>query len=411
MVVGVLIFSRKLTIFVVVICGLKIAGTGFAPFYSSDYWGADLFNWVSGARFILISLSQGRVPSIAVTGAYTGLIFVLAPFYWLWTILPIPHPSLAQMAAGPSTEEYLLMLIMKIPIALSDLLAGILTSRLVQRATHSKKTARKAFLVWYLNPFNIFWLYYFSRFDVIPTSVVLLAALFGNSRQWLRSGFCLAIAAMLRLFPFLLLPFFMLYSLRDKPQSAIKLLASFLAPVTLVLLSQLSVITSFETILVSTIGLPLSQNWLLSYYGFSIAPSLFKLTPFLLAVQLYFVGRYWKMAPNLSLVHFSIAPLLVLSAASYTEPYHFIWVSPFLTVYYMIEKDRLQLFILTFLLASLFVASYASGLPFYPFLPLIAGFFYGIKAAYLVKLNAGAMRSQIRTVLASLRISHSPGPL
>jgi hypothetical protein len=408
MVGGMPVFSRKLMAFVALICGLKIIGTGFAPFYSSDYWGVDFYYWVSGARAVLLSLSQGTVPSFAVSGAYTGLFFLLAPFFWLWTVLPISHPSLAQMVAEPSTGEYLLSLIMKIPIVLSELVAGILIALLVQRATHSEKAARKAFFVWYLNPFNMLWMYYFTRFDVIPTSVLLLAVLFGNSRQWLRSGFCLAVAGMLRLFPFLLLPFFVLYSLRDKPQSTIKLLASFLAPVILVLLSQLSVIASFDRLLMSIVNLPLSQNWLLSYYGFSIAPGLFKLTPFLLVLQFYFVGRHWKMVPNLSLVHFSIAPLLVLFAASYTEPYHFIWVSPFLTAYYMIEKDRLQLFILTFVFASLFVAGFTSQQPLYPFLPLLAGFFYGSKAAYLLKLNLGAMRPQLRRVLMGLRISHGP---
>jgi hypothetical protein len=404
-------FSRKLIALVIIICGLKTLGTIFVPFYSSRYWGDDFYNWVSGAHLVVISLIEGRLPSLASTGAYTGLMFLLAPFFWLWTVMPIPHPTLADMAASPSFEEYLLVLIMKIPIILSDLFAGFLTALLVQRATHSSRAARKAFFVWYLNPFNVFWMYYFGGYDVVPTTVVLLAALFGNSKQWFRSGFCLAVAGLLRLFPFLLLPFFLVYSYRDKPLSSMKLLISFLAPVFCALLSQLIVIESFDKVLAYIVSVPLSENWLLAYYGYSIAPGLFRLTPFLLAVQLYVVGRHWKKGDRQSLVHFSIAPLLVLSAASYTEPYHFIWVSPFLTAYYMMERDRLQLFVLTFLLGSLFVAAYTSQQPLNPFLPLLAGFFYGTKAAYLLKLNLGAMRSQIRTGLMSLNIPCSIRPL
>lgn len=396
---------------VVIICALKVLATTLVPFYSTRYWGDDFFNWVSGARFVLISLSEGRLPSLADTGAYTGLFVVLAPFYWLWTILPIPHPSLAQMAAGPSTEEYLLVLIMKIPIIMSDLFTGMLTALLVQRATQSNKAAQKAFFVWYLNPFNVFWMYYFGGFDVVPTFVVFLAALFGNSKQWFRSGFCLAVASLLRLFPFLLVPFFVLYSIKDNSRSSIKLFASFLAPVSCLLLSQLNVIASFDRVLTAIVNIPLSQNWLLGYYGFSFAPGLFMLTPFLLGVQLYMMSRYWKKELSYSLIHFSLAPLLVLFVASYTEPYHFVWVSPFLTAYYVMEKDRLQLFVLTFLFASLYVAGFTPQHPLYPFQPLIAGFFLGTKATYLLKLNLGAMISQLRSVYVSLRIPHAVRPI
>jgi hypothetical protein len=404
-------FSRKLIALIIIISGLKILGMIFVPFYSPRYWGNDFYNWVSGAQLVLVSLNEGKLPSLAVTGAYTGLMFLLSPFFWLWSILPISHPSLAEMAASASIEEYLLVLIMKIPIILCDLFAGFLTALLVQRATHSSKAAQKAFFVWYLNPFNVFWMYYFGGFDVVPTTMVLLAALFGNSKQWFRSGFCLAVAGLLRLFPFLLLPFFLVYSHKDKPLSSMKLLISFLAPVFCALLSQLSVIELFDKLLVSLVNVPLSESWLLRYYGYSIAPGLFRLTPFLLAVQLYVAWRYWKKDVTQSLVHFSIAPLLVLFAASYTQPYHFIWISPFLTAYYVMERDRLQLFILTFLLGSLFVAAFPQQPPLSPFLPLLAGFFYGTKAAYLLKLNLGATRSQIRRALMSLRISYRLGPL
>jgi hypothetical protein len=212
---------------------------------------------------------------------------------------------------------------------------------------------------------------------------------------------------MLRIFPFLLLPFFLIYSCRDKPGSSVKLLISFLAPVLCVLLAQVNVIGSFGGVLASIVNIPLVQIWLLQHYGYSIAPGLFRLGAFLLAIQFYVVWRYWKKGLGQSLVHFTIAPLLALFVASYTEPYHFIWISPFLTAYYFMERDRLQLFVLTFVFASLFVAAFTSQHPLFPFLPLLAGFFYGTEAAYLLKVNLGAMRSQIRRVLMGIRISYS----
>jgi hypothetical protein len=398
-------FSRKLGSLVIIICGLKGLGTVLVPFYSSYYYGHDFYNFVTGASFALANLNAGKLPSLSVTGVYTAPFLLLAPFFWLWTILPVAHPSLAEMAAGPSTSEYLLVLIMKIPILLSDLLAGFLTALIVHRATRSNEDARKAFFVWYLNPFNVFWMYYFGGFDVVPTSVLLLAVLFGNCKQWFRSGFSLAVAGMLRIFPFLLLPFFLTYSYRDKPRSSAKLLISLLVPILCVVLTQVSVIGSVSGVLAAIINIPLLQSWLLQHYGYSITPGLFKLGAFLLAIQFYIVWRYWKNDLSQSLVYLTIAPLLALFIASYTEPYHFIWISPFLTAYYFMERDRLQLFVLTFVFASLFVAGFTTPHPLFPFLPLLAGFFYGIEAAYLVKLNLGAAKSQIRRVLMGIRIS------
>jgi Gpi18-like mannosyltransferase len=400
--------SRKSIILVTIICGLKVVGTTLVPF--SPNVASDFYAWVAGARLVLVSLSQGSMPPLAQTGVYTGLFVILAPFFWLWTILPIPHPSLVEMAAGPSIEEYLLVLIMKIPVIVSDLFTGILTALLVRRATQSSKTAEKAFLIWYLNPLNAFWMYYSGDIDVIPALVVLFAVLFGNSKQWIRSGLSLAVATLLRLYPLLLLPFFLLYSIRDRPRSPIRFLASFLAPVLLVLLGQSYVIGSFNRVLSAALNIPLSQNWLLAYYGFSIVPGLFQLTPFLLLVQFYLIARYWKES-NYSLLHFSLAPLLVLFSASYTQPYHFMWVSAFLTAYYVMEKDRLQLFVLTFLFASLYVEAFTYQQPLNAFQPLIAGFFFGTKATYLFKLNFGAMRSQMRRVYVSLHIPHAVRPI
>ena len=399
-------FSRRLIALVIITGGLKVLAATLVPLYSPRDWGGDFFNWVTGARAVLITLGTGRLPSIADGGIYVGLDILLAPFFWLWTSLPIPHPSLAEMAAAPSTAEYLLVLIMKTPILLCDLFTGILAALLVRRATGSDRAAQKAFLAWYLNPYNSFWMYYYGGFDVIPTSVLLLAILFGNSKQWFRSGFCLAIAGLLRLFPFLLLPFFVVYSLRDSYRSSVKLLASFLVPIICAFVSQLYVIGSFDAVMVTIVKIPLTQPWILNYYGFSITPGLSLLAPFLLAVQFYLVSRYWKKEFAYSLAHFSLAALLVLFAGSHHYPYHFVWVSPLLGAYYALERDGLQLFVLTFIFASFYTLGFYPDEPLYSLQPVIAGVFYGFKAVYLVKLNLGAIKSRVRGVCSGSVSGH-----
>jgi hypothetical protein len=387
---------------VIIVCAVKLFATTLVPLKPSWAWSGDFYNWVSAAGLVQVSLSQGRLPSLARFGVYLGFDLLLAPFYWLWSVLPIPHPPLAEMIGAYSTEEYLLVLIMKIPILVSDLLAGMLTALLVRRATQSNKMAQKAFLIWYMNPFNVFWMYYFGGYDVVSAVVVLLAAVFGNSKQWFRSGFCLAVASLLRVYPFLLLPAFMLYGLRDNLRSSMKILASFLAPVSCAFASQALVLGSFDRLVAVTTTIPLFQYWLLRYYGYSITPGLFGLTPFLLVVQFYMMVRYWKN-PSCTLNHVTMGTLLVLFSTTYYEPYHFIWVSPFLTAYYVTEKDRLQLFVLTFLFACLYVAGYLPSSPLYDLRPLLGGLLYGTVAMYLLKLNVGAASPQIRRVFADLR--------
>lgn len=380
-------FSRRSTLLVIATCGLKVIATTLVPFYSPRAWGGDFYAWVSGAQSVFITISAGNLPTIAGTGVYAGLLVVLAPFFWLWTIAPIPHPTLAEMAATSSNSEYLLVLIMKIPIILSDLLVGIVTSLMVQRATKSDMAAQKAFLAWYLNPFNAFWMYYFGGFDVVPTLVLLLAVLFGNKNQWVRSGFCLAGASLLRLFPVLLFPFFLIYSLRESSRSCLKLLTSFFVPIGVVFLSQLYVTNSVRTLVTSIVEVPLRQFWLLKYLGFSITAGLFLLAPFLLLVQLFLTSAFWRNHPTFSLVHFCMAPLLALFVGSYHNPYHFVWVSPFLSAYYALEKNGLLLYVWIFLSASLYSFGWDASQPLWIIQPLLAGTFFGFKAVYLVKLN------------------------
>lgn len=75
------------------------------------------------------------------------------------------------------------------------------------------------------------------------------------------------------------------------------------------------------------------------------------------------------------------------------QPYHFTWLIPFLTVYFMAnDRKGAAWFALIFIGAYLASLGYSSVDPFLMFVePLLAGFFYGIKATYLVKVNLNAV--------------------
>jgi len=346
--------------------------------------GSDLFNWITGASLVLADLESGRLPSVPSYGAYTGIYTLLAPFYWLWSILPIQHPPLNAMIESNSPSAVSLNFLMRFPILLFDLLAGFLIYHLVRLKTGSSRKGGVAFCGWYLNPYNIYWTIYWGGYDVIPTAILILAVLFGERKQWAYSGLFLSIAGMLRLFPFLAIPFFLLYAIRDNIRSALRFcLSSFLLLVA-AFLAQVYVTGSYQTVLLQMIAVPMKQDWLVHFYGFALANTLFKLTPFLLLTQLYLTNRYWRTS---SLMHLTTAFLLILMMTSVSGiSYHFIWVTPFLAAYYALDLNGLGLLALTFLSACLYPPLVGLN-EIEVFRPLFAGCLYGLEAAYLLKLN------------------------
>lgn len=194
--------SRRFLSLIIITTALKVALILWTP-YSGDF-----SNWVRGAGYSFLLFSKAQLPT---PNAYAGLEAILAPFYWLWTVLPIPHPALNEMVGQYSTAELALVFVMKIPALAFDLFAGFLLYELVRDRTGVERKGWIAFLVWYLNPYNIYWMYYYGGFDVIPTAILLLAVVYGNGGKWIQSGLCASLAAILRLFPFALFPFFVVY--------------------------------------------------------------------------------------------------------------------------------------------------------------------------------------------------------
>ncbi len=357
--------------------------------------GTDLVNWIIGASLVLADFEKGRLPSGSLYGAYTGLFVFLAPFYWLWTLLPLQHPPLAKMIASSSSPAFALNFLMRFPILLFDLIIGILLFHLVRQQTGSSRNGGIALCAWYLNPYNIYWTLWAGYFDGIPAAVLILAVLCGTKKQWVYSGLFLTLAGILRLFPFLALPFFLVYALRDSIRSALKLFLAFLVPLVTLFLMEVHLMGSLNVAVAGLIAVPLKEYWLLYFYGIPVGSALFRLTPFLLLVQLYLAKEHWRKA---SLTHLTTACLLVVMVSSFGGIEHIIWVMPFLAAYFAISLDGLGLFALTVIAALLFSQL---TLELSELLPLFAGWLYGLEAAYLIKLNLEG--SEIHTRLQSLK--------
>lgn len=348
----------------------------------------DIFNWAGLARFELAVLTSGHFPSIATTGIYGFMSFVLVPFYWLWTLLPIEHPQLKTIIVYySSTPAVLLSFLLNVPTFVADIATGILLFKLVRKLTGSSARGRLAFLAWYANPFNIFWINVYGGMDIIAASVFMLALLLGGEKKWFRSGVSLSIASILRIFPFFTFLFFLPAIRIGRCRGYVYMLTGFLLP----LVCGLIVIygTGAGTLTAIT-RIPERQYWLLDFLGWNLTTQYVKSGLVLVIVQLFVVYRYWRR--NSLLVHLVTASLLALSVGALAYgggSHHFLWISPLLTVCLALDPDQLPIFILTFLTASLSPPIF--GLPIFSPLPdtvtFAWGAFWAAKATYLVKIN------------------------
>jgi hypothetical protein len=348
----------------------------------------DIFNWAGLASLELAALTSGHFPSIATTGIYGFMGFVLVPFYWLWTQLPIEHPQLETIIVHyNSTPAVLLSFFLNVPTFVADIATGILVSKLVRKLTGSRAKSRLAFLAWYANPFNIFWINVYGGMDIIATSIFMLALLLGGEKKWFRSGVSLSIASILRIFPLLTFPFFLPAIRIRRGRGYAYMLAGFL----LTLACGLIVVYATGAGTLTTITrIPERQYWLLDFLGWNLTTQYVKSGLVLVIAQLFIVYRYWRR--NALLLHLATASLVALSIGSLAyggSAHHFLWVSPLLTVCVALDPDQLPIFILTFLTASLSPPIF--GLPIFSPLPdtitFAWGAFWAAKATYLVKIN------------------------
>jgi hypothetical protein len=390
--------SRKLSVIVLAGWVLKIILVPLPPLRG------DFLAWVTLAQNVFTQLSTGRLPSLSVFGVYVGTGIFLTPFYWLWTLLPIHHIPIAEMVAHQSLARISMMYVMKLPILVADFVAGWFIFLLAEKVSPSR--ARNALLSWHVNPFNMYFLYWFTTMDVIPAVFVLVAIHYAVKRRWPLCTLCLFLATALRLYPILLLPFFAVYALWVEGRIAAKPLVSFLAffvlPLLLVVVAEGSVSGSLLPPVHAVLRFPLSQPEVSDIFGFRLG-YFFTLTPVLMLLQLYALVAFWKRGTALSVI--VLAPLLVIFASGTAFGLHFIWASPLLSVYYALDND-LFLFALTFasgLLSPITTGTlftyyfgwdltYQGAQPVIDLLgPCMSGVHFGTKIVYLLKLNLGRL--------------------
>jgi hypothetical protein len=398
--------SRRWIAIVLLVAVLKTVLAAFAVVTS------EFGTFMQMAQYDFLSLSHGILP---FNGVYTGMGIFLAAFYGLWLALPINH-----------ADQTLLILTLKLPMLVFDFLAGALIYFAIEAVTKSTSNARKGFLIWYLNPYNIPLIVMYGSVDIIPPVFLLLTVILGYKHRWALAGLSLAVASILRVFPVLLFPAVLLYVLTQGRRATIMLTATFLAPLAAAFSVLIAMFGSVQAVVGTLTKLPLEESYLI-FFGHEIPSSILAnyalhVVLFMFLLQLFIMRSFWKTLGTSSLISPMLAFLLILFAGTVQQFYHFSWVTPLLTADYVINQRRPRMLLLVFLSAFiswLSLVMYYGGPVVTDFLlfPLLnqdvrtaaeliltlrpvlsdtrilfAGIFVGLLVCLLISLNAKSMR-------------------
>ena len=263
---------------------------------------------------------------------------------WLFTILGSFPPYL--IVSLFKASDLLLNLVLKLPLIIGYLIIGVLLFKL----TKSKLITA----LWLFNPYVIFVSAIQGQFDVLPTLFVLLSAYFLNQKKNLASAVSIAIGIGYKIFPVLLLPFFIILSLKNNGKKSTLMYAIALVVVVAVLFAPFFLPQNFKYLFEGLSDLPQRS---IAYVGSSVSYieyltlnlHILSNYNFLYAfIPLYLVLVFLsiKYVKDFDTLNLSIIVVLLLLFVTYNtmHPQFLVWVIPFLLIEY--GKNRRVSFVL-----------------------------------------------------------------
>ena len=255
-------------------------------------------------------------------GSYQTLIQPLARGLDNWLA-----DSSGEAITNPSLYWYLILL--KVPILIFDFLIGFLLYKLM---------GKKALFLWLFNPLTIVLLYIFSNVDIFPLFFVLLSCLFYKKDKNLLSAIALGVGAGFKMYPLLLLPFFLI-SQKDWRRMIIYL-AGALGTFFLILMPFMGP-AMLQSSLVSGLSTRIFQGQMPLGFGESLYPAVIGL------VVIYLLAYLKKDIP---MENWIVILLLTLFSFIHFHIQWLMWGAPFvLMVWLKNEKARPLLLVATLL--------------------------------------------------------------
>ena len=132
--------------------------------------------------------------------------------HWEWGYYAYPPAWLAWVSLAQFFAEdlYVHVLVLKLPLIIADTVTALLLYRMFLRLGTSQ-AARRAFLLYYLNPFVILVGSVWGMFDSLPVMFTLGSVILLADRKFDWSAIFLGIGTLLKIYPSLLIPLILVY--------------------------------------------------------------------------------------------------------------------------------------------------------------------------------------------------------
>jgi len=318
-------------------------------------------------------------------GAGQSFIHYLHALF-LWVLRPImPYfESVLPGRLGPPGWEtftkfaaqinvFRTLFLLKIPYLIFDLGCAFLLLSIFSKP----KKGRLAFIFWMINPVVIFSVFIFSRYESIAIFFILLSLYYAKKNLSARSLFSLGVAVIIRLYPLILLPFFVIILGKGIRQ---RLKLAFWGLLPLMTMTALSKVFSGVSEVESWARLP-HANYLMSL-RFSLAKYD--------VIFVFFVGYtilllYTYMRTNhsfTSLWRASLALLLLFFATSFFHPHYFMWIMPFLVFIIVEDRRFIGFFVIQVLCWLVYTFQWKEALAGYLFTPINPSYFMSLRSPF-----------------------------
>ncbi len=259
------------------------------------------------------------------------------PIYLIYTV----HQNLDHWAFSPAFSAWLTngsatalrdnpyifrdLLAMKLPVILADFFAALLLYFLVP-----VKRRRETVFIWLFNPLTLYLISGIGQFDIIAVDFILLSTILFKRQRFNLSYFFLGLAAGFKVFPAILLPFWLVLDPRPFSKKLEDLILFIM-----ILLACLAPITTSPVALQSVFLSNLTGGMFKAAIDIGAGN---KLSIYFVLYALLLIGLIKKSAKDVPLEGFIFAAFSLLLGLSNFHPQWIIWFVPFLLILIMQEK-------------------------------------------------------------------------
>lgn len=274
---------------------------------------------------------------------FTALLMNL-PFR-VWLLMPIPHPSVYNFLRydffSATTEAFLYVGLMKLPMLIFDGLTGLIIYKIVKIYT-LKKEALTAVWLWFFNPYLTIAIEMDGTIDIVSVFFTSTSIYFFIKEKFSLSGVLLAVGSIARFWPLTLTPFYLIVLICRKTwKNLIAFALSFLITI-LVFITHIALINGLKVFqdlydMLISYAAEHEFKWFLGFNISGLNKVTINIVSLFYILQAFLTLKFWRK--NLkTILECAFLVLLVFTAFAYWNRYYTIWVTPLLIIDYALNN-------------------------------------------------------------------------